>query len=449
MASDGWVERTVDDVKSPETYALSTGPFGSAISSRHFVDFGVPVIRGGNLSQDVGLRLVDDNLAFLSTEKAAEFRRSVAKRGDLIFTCWGTVDQVGLVDGRSRYPEYIVSNKQMKFTPDPRKADSLFLYYLFSSPAMREQIVAQAIGTSVPGFNLGQLKALRLRLPHLPMQQRIAGILGAFDDKIALNQRMNATLAAMARTLFRSWFIAFDPVHAKAETRDPGLPTRMTDLFSDSFQDSQVGEIPSGWDVRPFADTVEIVGGGTPKTSSAEYWNGDIPWFSVVDAPVESDIWVVSTERKLTPEGVRNSSTQLLPVGATIITARGTVGRLALVGTPMAMNQSCYALVPNGGAQGYFTYFATRELVAGLQQHAHGSVFDTITRDTLGGVSVAQPSKKLIDGFESTVHPLMERVRAALFESRSLAALRDALLPKLISGELRIADADRSFGGGG
>src|ERR1700730_18572891 len=143
-----WTECTVNDLKSSAPNALATGPFGSAIGSRFFTDSGVPVIRGSNLSQEVGIRLIDEGLVFIDKEKAKEFSRSVAQRGDLIFTCWGTIDQVGLVDGRSRYLKYVVSNKQMKFTPDPQKADSLFLYYLFSSSAMREAILAQGIGSS-------------------------------------------------------------------------------------------------------------------------------------------------------------------------------------------------------------------------------------------------------------------------------------------------------------
>jgi len=178
----------------------------------------------------------------------------LAKRGDLIFTCWGTIDQVGLIDDRSRFPEYIVSNKQMKLTPNPLKANSLFLYYLFSNPPMRDRILNQGIGSSVPGFNLGQLRSITLNLPPLPDQRAIAHILGTLDDKIELNRRMIETLEAMARALFKSWFVDFDPVRAKAEGHDLGLPQPLADLFPDSFEDSELGEIPKGWGVRTLAD---------------------------------------------------------------------------------------------------------------------------------------------------------------------------------------------------
>ena len=137
------------------------------------------------------------------------------------------------------------------------------------------------------------------------------------------------------------------------------------------------------------------------------------------------------------------SHTRLLPVATTVICARGTVGRIALVGVPMAMNQSCYGLRGRLGARGFLNYFSTPEFVMCLQQRAHGSVFDTITRDTLAGVSVVEPRAELIKSFEKRVSPSLERIRTGLMESRTLAALRDTLLPKLISGELRIKDADR------
>jgi type I restriction enzyme S subunit len=285
-------------------------------------------------------------------------------------------------------------------------------------------------GTSNPTLSRDTFGAQALPLPPLDQQRAIAHILSTLDDKIELNRRMNETLETMARALFKSWFVDFGPVRAKAEGRDPGLPQPLADLFPDSFEDSELGEIPRAWKVQQFSETVDIIGGGTPKTSVPEYWDGDIPWFSVVDAPPGSDVWVADTAKRITCQGVENSSARVLPVGTTIISARATVGRIALVAVPMAMNQSCYG--------GFYTYYSTRELVTRLQQHAHGSVFDTITQDTLASVSVASPPAPVIEAFESRVGPLLLRIRASLLSSHNLAALRNALLPKLLSGELRI-----------
>jgi type I restriction enzyme S subunit len=316
--------------------------------------------------------------------------------------------------------------------------DPRYLFYVLASPYGLEQIKARTVGSAQGKLPIYSIRDIEVPIPALDEQRAIAHVLGTLDDKIELNRRMNETLEAMARALFKSWFVDFDPVRAKAEDRDPGLPEPLADLFPARVVDSELGEIPEGWEVARFSDTIEIVGGGTPRTSVAEYWDGDIPWFSVVDAPVGSEVWVVDTEKKVTRAGVENSSACVLPVGTTIISARGTVGRIALVGVPMAMNQSCYGLRGRTGAHGFFNYFSTRELVARLQQHAHGSVFDTITRDTLAGVSVLAPPAELIEAFEKRVGPSLERIHAGLLDTGTLAALRDTLLPKLITGEIRI-----------
>ena len=320
-----------------------------------------------------------------------------------------------------------------------RDLDKLFCYYLLLYEKPR--IVRQGTGTVFNNLKTEILKRHRVKVPPLHEQRAIAHILGTLDDKIELNRRMNETLESMARALFKSWFVDFDPVRAKMEGRDTGLPQDLADLFPDRLVDSELGKIPEGWEVKTLAETVEIIGGGTPKTSVPHYWDGDIPWFSVVDAPVQSDIWVVDTAKKATQRGIEDSSAQMLPVGTTIISARGTVGRIALVGVPMAMNQSCYGLRRNGQKNGLFNYFTIRALVVMLQQRTHGSVFDTITRDTLAAVYVVSPCPDVIDAYERLVWPAFERIHSGLFQSRNLVTIRDTLLPKLISGELRVKDA--------
>jgi len=315
-----------------------------------------------------------------------------------------------------------------------------FVYYFFKWMAPR--IAKLDVGSANPTLNRNHVHPIEINWPPLPEQRAIAHVLGTLDDKIELNRRMNETLESMARALFKSWFVDFDPVGAKAEGRDTGLPKEIVDLFPDSFEDSELGEVPKGWKVRPFVDTVEIIGGGTPKTSVTEYWDGDIPWFSVVDAPIDTDVFVIDTQKKITQAGLENSSTRLLPGGTTIISARGTVGKVALVCAPMAMNQSCYGL--HGIEVGaYFTYYATRNLVATLIQRSHGSVFDTITRDTLAGIAVIAPLGPVSEAFESIVGPLMQRIKINLYDSRTLATLRDTLLPQLMSGTLRVPEADK------
>ena len=331
-----WREVAVEEIKAQSENALATGPFGSSIGSRFFADSGVPVIRGSNLSEDIGTRLNDQGLVFLSPDKAREFSRSTVRDGDLIFTCWGTVNQVGLIDRRAARQEYIISNKQMKLTPDPAKADSLFLYYLFSGPELQHRIKNQSIGSSVPGFNLGQLRAMRIRVPEIEEQRAIAHILGTLDDKIELNRRMNETLEAMARALFKSWFVDFDPVRAKAKAATLACPSPSPTSSPTASRTPSWARFRRGGRSSHLQPLSRSSGEAPPKTSTSEYWNGDIPWFSVVDAPSDSDMLGRRYgEEDHSRSGSSTLSTRLLPVGTTIISARGTVGRVALVGVPI------------------------------------------------------------------------------------------------------------------
>ena len=401
---------------------------------------GVPIVRVNNFKE--GHIDARDALK-IDPEIENKYQRSRLRGGELLLTLVGSMGLSAIVPDELR--GWNVA-RAVGVVPLKENVDKRWLNFVLRSQPSQDFIQTHANTTVQATFNLTDLARLPIPMPPDGVRLPASQLLSALDDKIELNRRMNETLLAMARALFKSWFVDFDPVRAKMEGRDPGLPKHIADIFPPRLVDSELGGIPEGWEVKAFADTVEIIGGGTPKTSVAEYWDGDIPWFSVVDAPAGSEVWVIDTEKKVTNAGVENSSTRILPVGTTILSARGTVGRIALVGTPMAMNQSCYGLRGRSGPNGFFTYFSTRQLVSRLQQHAHGSVFDTITRETLKRVPLVMPTGELIEAFEMSVDPHLERIRTTLMASRTLTKLRDTLLPKLISGELRVKDAEPFIG---
>ena len=321
-------------------------------------------------------------------------------------------------------------------------ADTRFLKYALSVL----DISGYLTGSTMPKLTQGNMNRIPLLTPPLPKQRTIAHVLGTLDDKIELNRRMNETLEAMARALFKSWFVDFDPVRAKMDGRWqrgeslPGLPADLYDLFPNRLVDSELGKIPEGWEVGVLDDAIEILSGGTPRTSISDYWDGDIPWYTAKDAPSLSDVFVLETERTITEAGIQNSATSVLPMGTTIITARGTVGRLACLGIPMAMNQTCYGI---RGAHGYpdlFTYWNVRMAVDALQQRTHGTIFDTVTRQTFKLVETVLPAVEQGQTFDSAVKPVMGRILSNLQESRCLAAQRDALLPGLVSGEVGVGE---------
>ena len=277
-------------------------------------------------------------------------------------------------------------------------------------------------------------------LPSLDKQAKIAETLSVFDDKIALNRRMNETLEAMARALFKDWFVDFGPTCAKIEGRDPYIAPEMWDLFPEELDED--GK-PEGWKNAPLKEFFSIIGGGTPKTSVEEYWDGEIPWFSVVDTPPKGSVFVTVTDKSITERGLEESSARLIPEGTTIISARGTVGNLAMAAQEMAFNQSCYALRANDRTGDCSVYLAAQHMMAQLQSMAHGSVFSTITRQTFEAVSLPMPSHAVTQAFEAFVEPLFLRIKSNVIETTTLAETRDLLLPKLMSGEIRVGDTDK------
>lgn len=387
-------------------------------------------------SKNIKRSRLDLSTAYLISEKDFHEvnKRSKVDKHDILLSMIGTVGDVCIINEE---PDFAIKNVGLLKCKNELQARWLY-YYLLSSSS-QQKIKERLRGTTQQYLPLVEIRKFPVLYPsNDEAAQNVVELLKSLDDKIDLNQRMNETLEAMARALFKSWFVDFDPVRAKAEGRKPeGMDAATAALFPAAFNDDG---LPKGWDKVPFSRLIDIIGGGTPKTSVSEYWNGTIPWFSVVDAPADTDIYVIDTEKKITQAGVDNSSTKVLPLGTTIISARGTVGRVALVGVPMAMNQSCYAIRGNGFPD-YFTYFAVRQLVKELKVRTHGSVFDTITRDTFDTVSFTKPNNKVAEAFDKTVASIMQKVLVNLHESKTLSTLRDVLLPKLITGELRVDDA--------
>ena len=424
-----WKRVRVDEIAQ----RTATGPFGSAISSKHFCDSGVPVIRGSNLSQETGIRLVDEGLTFVSEEKAREFARSEARPGDLVFTCWGTIDQVGLIDHRARYKRYIVSNKQMLFTPDASRADRLFLYYTFRSPENRSAILNQGIGSSVPGFNLGQLRSFEIDLPPLANQKAIAAVLGALDDKIELNRRMNATLEAMARALFQSWFVDFDPVRAKLDGRKPdGLDKATAALFPAAFQDSPLGPIPQGWRTGCLADI------GTNSRRGVQ--PGEI-------APNTPYIALEHMPRRCIALGDWDDSADVASGKSAFTKGEILFGKLRpyfhKVGVaPIDGVCSTDILVLAPKDPEWFGlllgHASSDELIQFTDLASTGTKMPRTNWGDIGSFKVALPPKSVAGTFTRIIEPMLERINGNLYQSRTLATLRDTLLPKLLSGELSV-----------
>jgi len=262
-----------------------------------------------------------------------------------------------------------------------------------------------SVGATMPSINTEILKGLPVSYPPLPEQKAIASVLSSIDDKIDLLHRQNKTLEAMAETLFRQWFVE---------------------------------EAQEDWEERGLLDVVQLVGGGTPKTSIPDYWDGDIPWLAGGDIAASHKSFINDSEKKITEEGLSNSSAKLLPQYATVISARGTVGKYCLLAKPMSFSQSNYGILPNISECFFFTYLLINQVVEELQLSAYGSVFDTITTNTFKDIKISLPDDLVIEEFEKAVVPFFQKILTNKGQIAILEKLRDTLLPKLMSGEARV-----------
>ena len=313
---------------------------------------------------------------------------------------------------------------------------------MLTHPAAKSYVESFNSGGSRRAITKAHIESFEIPLPPLPQQKAIASVLGTLDDKIESNRRMNATLDAMARSLFQSWFVDFDPVRAKLDGRAPdGMDAQTAALFPSAFHDSGLGEIPHGWRAGSILEQAYLLSGGTPKTDVARFWNGDIPWASAKDVSQCGESFLVATERTITAQGVEQSSTKIIPEFSTVVVARGaTTGRLAMIGHAMAMNQTCYGLLSKLGAP-YALYCNANHFIERVVLGGHGSIFDTITTSTFEATDVLLPPRDVVLAFDSQVGPFFRRILANIHQSRTLAELRNTLLPNLLSGELRIAHA--------
>ncbi len=367
------------------------------------------------------------------------------KAGDLLFARRSLVAEgagkcsiVKEVEGTTVFESSIIRARV-----DRGKASSEYLYYTFSSVVGRNLLGTILRQTAVSGITGTDLVELEIPLPPIAKQKAIAHILGTLDDKIELNRKTNETLEAMAKALFKSWFVDFDPVRAKAEGRPTGLPADISDLFPDSFEDSELGEIPSGWEVKAISNLCQsISSGGTPSRKNSEYWiGGTISWFKTGEL---RDSFLLESEEYITQAGLNESSCKYFDKGDILFALYGaTVGKMGIVTAPSTANQAAACLRPLEEIGTPFLegmLYATRERLMNI---ATGAAQQNLYLGVVKEHPVVAPCKPLPKIFSHLVNPINQRRLCCLKESSSLSSFRDALLPKLISGELRIHDAEK------
>ena len=327
------------------------------------------------------------------------------KPNDIVFARTGaSVGRSYFYDGKDGALVY--AGFLIKFSLNPDKVNPKILKYYTHSQSYYDWIVSVDNGATRGNINAQTYASMPIILPERKRQDEIVSILSSLDDKIDLLHRENKTLEAMAETLFRQWFIE---------------------------------EAKEDWEENPLGKCIKLVGGGTPKTSEERFWNGNVFWLSGGDIANNHKSFVSSSEKSISEDGLNNSSAKLLPENAMVISARGTVGKYCLLSKPMAFSQSNYGILPIYNDCYFFTYLLVAYHIDELQSAAYGSVFDTITTKTFEGVSVLIPKEtSYIVEFEKMIEPYFSKMKQNNKQIQTLIQQRDSLLPKLMSGEVKI-----------
>lgn len=378
---------------------VQTGPFGSQLKNEQYITGGTPVVTVEHIKD---FKIADFEYPSVSETDKDRLEKYLMQTGDILFTRVGSVDLSAYVSQRQN--GWMFSSRMLRVRPS-KEIYPRFLSYYFQQKSFRDYILNISVGATMPSINTEILKGIPILYPPLPEQTAIASVLSSLDDKIDLLHRQNNTLEKMSETLFRQWFVE---------------------------------EAKEDWEEISLFDAIELIGGGTPKTSNPEYWDGEIKWLSGGDIASNHKSVIIQSEKTITKEGLKNSSAKLLPKFSTIISARGTVGKYCILSEPMTFSQSNYGILPKFNNCFFFTYLLVAYSVDELQSAAYGSVFDTITTNTFKGISISTPSEQEIIDFNEVVKPYFLKILTNQTQIRTLTALRDTLLPKLMSGEVRV-----------
>jgi len=434
-----WQTLTVDDIKAPGDRSIAIGPFGSRMKADVYVTAGVPVIRGTNISDT---RALVGDFVFVSDRTADELRACNVYAGDLVFPHRGAIGQVAIVPTDS-VGRYMLSTSLMKLTCDTQLVEPRFIFYFFRSPLGRHALLEHSSTVGTPGIGqpLTSLRSIRVPVPPLPEQRAIAHILGTLDDKIELNRRMNETLEAMSLALFKSWFVDFDPVRAKIESRDPGLPKTLADLFPSSFEDSEFGEIPRGWRLGTLGDVAEHPRRGVRPSEIGT----QTPYIALEHMPMGR----IALADWGYGDGLESNKFEFKRGEILFGKLRPYFHKVGVA--PLNGVCSTDIVVIRPKTQSWFGFVlghvSSVEFVDYTNAGSTGTKMPRTSWAEMVRYEVVLPPEPVAAAFSERIKAAVDRIIEAIHESRSLAELRDALLPKLISRELRVTDAEKFIGG--
>ena len=417
---------------------------GYAFKSDDFCEAGIPVVKIKNIQNKV----VDlnDSQHIPKNLISQKLEKFILSNGDVLIAMTGQ-GSVGRV-GRLRCPSNVhpIMNQRVgKFLADELTLNRDYLFYVISSEKFEKRLFDLGAGSGQPNLSPTVILSVEIPFPKYRQQLAIAEILNSLDNRITLLRETNSTLEAIAQALFKSWFVDFDPVRAKQEGRQPdGMDEATAALFPDSFEQSELGEMPKGWGVGRVKELGEIICGKTPPTSNQNNYGDEVPFITIPD--MHGFLTITTTARSLSKAGADSQIKKYLRKGAICVSCIATAGLVSSVTTNSQTNQQINSVVPSTSWGDTFTLFLLRRIGDAVRSGGSGgSVFHNLNKTDFESIRILLPTSQLAVAFDRTLSPFVEKITGNQLQAQTLSNLRDTLLPRLISGQLRLPDAEEKI----
>ena len=434
-------------------------------STPKWTDNGLIVLRNQNIK---GGTLDLNNPSYTNEDDFKKrIKRAAPQVGDIVFTREAPMGEICLI------PEGLkccLGQRQVLLRPK-KEVNGKYLFWALQSPYVKQQISwNEGTGSTVSNVRIPVLKNLNIPR-HKNKEDQIADILSSIADKIELNRQINQTLESMAQTIFKSWFVDFEPVKVKLAAIEAGQDAEgvtraamraisgktddeldkmeggqpeeyaqlktTAELFPSAMQETELGEVPEGWEVSTIGDEVGVVGGGTPSTKNPEFWeDGEIHWTTPKDLSNLSDKVLLTTDRKITDVGLKKISSGLLPVNTVLMSSRAPVGYLALAKVPVAVNQGYIAMLCDKRLSPEFVIQWCNSVMDEIKQRSSGTTFAEISKKNFKVIPLVIPSEGIQQSYSEMISGFYDKITETAMECKNLADIRDLLLPKLLSGEV-------------
>ena len=453
----GWIVETIEDF----CIRVADGTHDSPQRA----DIGKPLVTSKNI---IGGRLDLSNTYNISVNDfIAINKRSAVHKNDVLLSMIGTVGEACLIEEE---PNFAIKNVGLLKNDDEYKAK--WLYFYLRSPKAQQLIKERLRGTTQQYLPLGEIRKFPVLYPQARHElELIVDNLWTLHSKIELNRQINQTLESMAQIIFKSWFVDFEPVKAKIVAIEAGEDAEgvnratmraisgktddeldqmqveqpenyaqlktTAELFPAAMQDSELGEVPEGWEISTIGEEVGVVGGGTPSTKIPEFWDGgEIHWTTPKDLSNLSDKVLLTTDRKITDAGLKKISSGLLPINTVLMSSRAPVGYLALAKVPVAVNQGYIAMLCDKRLSPEFVIQWCNSVMDEIKQRSSGTTFAEISKKNFKVILVVVSSGDIQQSYSEMVSCFYDKITEKAIECKTLADIRDSLLPKLLSGEV-------------